>query len=250
MELFSEYFNKKHLLSSIDARVKIIVALFMLIFVLSYKGFLFPLVIILICAALCKIIKVHTKVLLLRYAEPAFIALILVLLKFFFSGTEPLIEIDLRIFALTAYKDGLYEGLLLAARILAAVSVVITLGFATPFTEIMAGLSWFRVPKTLIEITMFAYRYIFILLEDAMVIYNAQKNRLGYSSIKRGLSSFSTLTGSLIIKAFDHSQKTTLSMIQRGYDGDIPFLSQKPFKANEIIFSILFLTSLGIIWKI
>ncbi len=250
MELFSEYFNKKHLLSSIDARVKIIVALFTLILVLSYKGFLFPLVIILICAALCKIIKVHTKVLLLRYAEPAFIALILVLLKFFFSGTEPLIEIDLRIFALTAYKDGLYEGLLLAARILAAVSVVITLGFATPFTEIMAGLSWFRVPKTLIEITMFAYRYIFILLEDAMVIYNAQKNRLGYSSIKRGLSSFSTLAGSLIIKAFDHSQKITVSMVQRGYEGDIPFLSQKPFKANEIIFSILFLTSLGIIWKI
>ncbi len=250
MELFAEYFNKRHLFSRVDVRLKIIIAIVALILVLSYKGFIFPTVVIVVCALLCRLMKITTKVFLLRYSEPVFIALVLILLKFFFSGSEPLFYIDLRIFVLTGFKDGLLEGLLIAVRIIASVSIIITLSFAASFTDIVAGLSWFRIPKTLIEITMFAYRYIFILMEDAMVIYNAQKNRLGYSNIKRGLSSFSALTGSLIIKAFDHSQKTTISMIQRGYDGNIPLLSQMPFKSSQIIASILFLTSLGVIWKI
>ncbi len=250
MELFTEYFNKEHFLSKVDARIKIIVALFSLFLVLSYKGFIFPLIIIFLCIVLCMKMKVPLKVFVLRYSEPAFIAFVLVLLKLFFSGSDPMFYLDLKILTLTGYKDGLIDGLMLAVRIFAAVSIIVAFGFSALLTEIMAGLSWFKVPKTLIEITMFAYRYIFILFEDAMVIYNAQKNRLGYSTIRRGISSFSTLTGSLIIKAFDHSQKTTITMIQRGYDGNIPFLSQKPFKSLEIIVSILFITSLGIIWTI
>jgi len=250
MEFFSEHFKKEHFLAGVDARLKLLTAAFCLLLVLSYKGFVFPLFIILICTILCIKMKVSFKSFILRYSEPAFIASVLVLLKFFFSGTDPLFTLDMEILTLTGYKDGLAEGLMLAVRIIAAVSVIIVLGFSTPFTGIMAGLSWFKVPRTLIEITMFAYRYIFVLLEDAIIIYNAQKNRLGYSSIRRGIGSFSTLAGSLVLKAFEHSQKTTIAMMQRGYDGNIPFLRQKPFKFFEVIISILFITTLGVIWKI
>ncbi len=142
------------------------------------------------------------------------------------------------------------EGLLIASRIIGAVSIVAVLGFSTPFTEFIASLSWLRTPKQFIEILMFAYRYIFVLLEDAMVIYNAQRNRLGYSSIRRGLSSFGILTGSLILKAFEHSQNTTVAMIQRGYDGNMPMLKQRPFALSEIIVSVLFIIAMGVVWKI
>lgn len=231
MKIFSEYFNKEHLLSKFDARIKLAVSIFLLIMVLSYKGFAFPLVVLCICLILCIKIKIPVKVILLRFAEPLFIAFVIVLLKFFFA-------------------DGLREGLMIASRILGAVSVVITYGFSTSFNEIMSGLSWFKVPKSFIEISMFAYRYIFVFLEDAMVIYYAQKNRLGYSSIRRGLGSFGTLTGSLILKAFEHSQNITTAMIQRGYDGNIPIPKQKPFKVAEIFISFLFIIVMGVIWKI
>ena len=112
-----------------------------------------------------------------------FIAVVVVILKLFFSGDEPLFSLNIFGAELVGHKDGLIEGLLIGNRIIGAVSVVAALVFATPFTEFMAGLSWFRVPKGFIEILMFAYRYIFMLFEDALVIYQAQKNRLGYSSI-------------------------------------------------------------------
>ena len=250
MEIFSEYFKKDHLLSQVDARLKLGVSLFVLAMVLSYKGLAFPLFILGISLCLCIRMKIPFKVFLLRFSEPVFIASVVILLKFLFSGQETMFSIKMWGITITGHKDGLMDGLQIGSRILGAVSIVALLGFSTPFTEIMAGLSWLKIPKGLIEISLFAYRYIFVLFEDAMVIYNAQKNRLGYSNIKRGLSSFGTLTGSLTLKAFEHSQNTTTAMLQRGYDGNIPMLKHKPFKFSEVAVSILLVFAMGLVWQI
>mgnify|MGYP001569952715 CR=1 FL=1 len=250
MEIFSEYFKKDHLLSQVDARVKLGVSLFVLAMVLSYKGLAFPLLILGISLCLCIRMNIPLKVFLLRFSEPVFIASVVILIKFLFSGQEVMFSIKIWGITITGHKDGLMDGLQIGSRILGAVSIVALLGFSTHFTEIMAGLSWLKIPKGLIEISLFAYRYIFVLLEDAMVIYNAQKNRLGYSNIKRGLSSFGTLTGSLTLKAFEHSQNITTAMIQRGYDGNIPMLKHKPFRFSEVAASVLLVFAMGFIWQI
>lgn len=250
MEIFSEHFRKDHLLSRIDARVKMLFCLAILGMVLSYKGLVFPLLILCISSMLCMRMKIPLKIFLLRFSEPLFIASVVILLKSLFSGQEAVFSIEMAGIAITGHKDGFMDGLQIGSRILGAVSVVAVLGFSTPFTEVVAGLSWFRIPRGFVEILLFAYRYIFVLLDDAMVIYNSQKNRLGYSSIRRGLSSFGVLAGSLTLKAFEHSQNTTLAMIQRGYDGNMPMLKHKPFKPSEVIVSIVLLAAMGFAWKI
>ena len=111
--------------------------------------------------------------------------------------------------------------------------MVTTLSFSTPFTELMAASAWLRVPREFIEIALFAWRYLFMLFDDARVIYSAQKNRLGYSGYRQGFRSFGTLTGSLVVKAFDNSRNITTAMEQRGYDGDMPMLRHKPFNAGR-----------------
>ncbi|MDO8746219.1 MAG: cobalt ECF transporter T component CbiQ, partial [Thermodesulfovibrionales bacterium] len=231
------------------ARIKLGVSLFILAMVLSYKGLVFPLFILGISLCLCIRMNIPFKVFLLRFSEPVFIASVVILIKFLFSGQEAMFSVKMWGITITGHKDGLMDGLQIGSRILGAVSIVALLGFSTPFTEIMAGLSWLKIPKGIIEISLFAYRYIFVLLEDAMVIYNAQKNRLGYSSVKKGLNSFGTLTGSLVIKALEHSQNITTAMIQRGYDGNIPMLKHRPFKLSEIVVSVLLIITLGVVWK-
>lgn len=250
MELFSEHFKKDNILLRVDARVKILVALTVLIMVLSYRGFTLPLLITLFCLSLCIKMRIPLKVFMLRFSEPLFIAFVVLLLKLFFSGEDVLFSVNLMGLGIVGHKDGLMDGLNIVSRILGAVSVVAVLGFSTPFAELMAGLSWLKIPGSFIEILMFAYRYIFVLSEDAMVIYNAQKNRLGYSNIRRGLSSFGTLAGSLTLKAFENSQNTAVAMVQRGYDGNMPMLKHKPFRSSEIMTSLLFVIVMGIVWKI
>jgi cobalt/nickel transport system permease protein len=250
MELLSEQLTKDHILSGIDARIKLAVAAVVLAMVLTYSGFLFPALTAVVCLVFCIRMKIPLRIFALRFSEPVFIAIMVVLIKFLFTGKDVLFSVDIFGLTLAGHRDGLVNGLTIAIRIIGAVSVVAVLGFATPFTELMAGLSWFRIPKGFIEILMFAYRYIFVLLEEAMVIYSAQKNRLGYSSIRRGLSSFGVLTGSLTLKAFEHSQNTTVAMVQRGYDGNLPLFTHKPFRRFEVAVSILFILAMGIVWKI
>jgi cobalt/nickel transport system permease protein len=250
MTMFSDCYREGHPVSKIDARVKLVFTLAVLAMVLSYKGFFFPLLVLACCLAACLYIKVPLRLFFLRFSEPLFIGVVLVLLKFFFTGTETLFSVKLAGIQISGHSDGLRGGLLIACRMMGAVSVVALLGFSTPFTGIVAALAWLRVPKALIEISMFAYRYIFMLFEDAMVIYCAQKNRLGYSTIRRGVSSFGVLAGSLTLKAFEHSQSTTVAMVQRGYDGTMPVLKHKPFKTAEVIASVFVIVIMGVLWKI
>ncbi|MBF0329533.1 MAG: cobalt ECF transporter T component CbiQ [Nitrospirae bacterium] len=250
MHLLSEHFRNDHGFLKIDARVKIVFALMLLAMVLSYKGFFFPFFVLLCAIACCLHIKIPLRAFLLRFAEPLFIVAVLLVIKLFFTGSEVLFSFNLGSIQVAGYADGLKEGLLIACRILGAVSILTLLGFSTPFTELIAALAWLRFPKGFIEVLMFAYRYIFMLFEDAMVIYNSQKNRLGYASVKQGLSSFGTLAGSLTLKAFENSQSTALAMTQRGYDGNMPMLKHKPFNLPEVVISAFLICIMGALWRI
>jgi len=237
-------------LSLIDGRVKLLTALALLVMVLSAGGWLFPLVTAGLCITVCRMRGVPIKTLLLRFAEPGFIILMIVLLKLFFTGKSPLFTIHLAGLEISGYREGLSEGLAIGSRITGGVAVMATLVVFTPFTELMAALAWLRVPRVFIDITIFAWRYLFLLFDDAKVIYSAQKNRLGYSGYRKGLRSFGTLTGTLVIKAFDSSQSITTAMVQRGYDGTMPMLKQKPFRSVEVAAGCAFLMCMGMLWSI
>ncbi len=248
MEIFSEHFRQEHFLTRVDARVKLMVVLALLVMVLSYKGILFPLLIAAVSLLICQRMRIPLRVMLLRFSQPMFIALVVLLLKFFFSGEETLFSVNFLGLDIVGHKDGLIEGIRITSRIIGGVSLVVMLGFATPFIEFVAALSWLRVPKAFIEIMMLAYRYLFMFLEDANTIYSAQKNRLGYAGIKKGLHSFGILTGSLVLRGLEQSQKTTDAMIQRGYTGDMPLLKGKPLRAAEITVAALIVICGGAVW--
>ncbi|MEN6331013.1 MAG: cobalt ECF transporter T component CbiQ [Smithella sp.] len=249
--IISDYIhNRNYWLSRMDARVKIISAIVLLVMVLTYEGISFPLFLFLCGVGLSVDMKIHPRVLFIRYLEPFFIVTVLLVLKVFFTGKVPLFSLEFMGMTVTGFREGFLEGMRIGCRIMGAVTIVAVLGFSTPFNQFMAGLSWLRLPRGFVEVSMFAYRYIFMLFEDAMLIYSAQKNRLGYSTIKRGFNSFGILAGALVIKAFDQSQKTTVAMTQRGYDGVMPNLEHKPFKTLEIGGVLSFIIVMGILWKI
>lgn len=237
----------EHPLSRTDARVKLACALALLVMVLSSQGSAFPLFVGLLSLALCLTLGTPPRLLALRFSEPLFIAAMVLVLKTFWSGGDPLFSVGLAGFELTAYRDGALEGWLVASRILGGVSLLAVVGFSTPFTELMAALSWFRVPQALVDVALFAWRYLFLLLEDAQVVYNAQKNRLGYVGCRRALSSLGTLAGVLVIKAFDNSQSITTAMVQRGYDGSMPATLHRPLTVAEVALALLFVVGMGAI---
>jgi cobalt/nickel transport system permease protein len=238
-----------HPLTRLDARVKLIAVLTLLVMVISSRGPVFPLFMAGIAVTVSLSIGVRPRLLAGRFAQPLFIALMVFGLKLFFSGTEPLFSRHLFGLEIVGHRDGLHAGLLIASRIAGAVSLVALLGFATSFTDLMAALAWLRIPRSLIDVALFAWRYLFLLFDDALVVYHAQKNRLGYAGWRRGVRSFGTLAGALVIKAFDNSQTVTTAMVQRGYDGTMPLLRHRPFRPGEVMVSLAVVIIMGLVWQ-
>lgn len=242
--------GEHHPLAGIDARVKLLAALLVLVMVISSRGVLFPAVTAGIGLACCLGAKVRLRLLLVRFSEPLLLALVVLLLKTFFSGQDAWCSGSILGIEVVLYRDGLLEGVRIASRIMGAVAVVAAVGFATTFTELLAALGWLRVPQAIIEVALFAWRYLFVLADDAQVVYAAQKNRLGYVGVRRSFRSFGTLAGALVIKAFDASQTMTTAMVQRGYDGRIPLMRHQPFRWREVTAAVAVVAVMGVLWRI
>jgi cobalt/nickel transport system permease protein len=237
-------------LARIDARLKLGITLVVLGLIIGSKGFFFPLAVVALALLAGAAAGLSLRRLCLRLAEPLALAAMLVLIKGFSSGSSALLTVTLADYTIGIYREGIMEGLAIAARICAAVSLVTALVAATRFTDFVAALAWYRVPRLFVEILIFAYRALFMLIDDALVIYNAQRNRLGYAGFRRSLSSFGTLAGSLTLKAFENSQVTTLAMQQRGYDGTMPLLSQRPLRPGELLCACLIIAGAGALWLV
>ncbi|MCX8069338.1 MAG: cobalt ECF transporter T component CbiQ [Thermodesulfovibrionales bacterium] len=248
MEYFSEYQKKDNILIKLDGRIKFFIAVFLIFMIISYEGLLFPLLILGLNLLITLYIRVPLRIVAIRFSEPLFIIFVLIFIKAISEGTSPFFELSLNFTSISFFSEGLLNGVLLSLRIISATSVVILLGFIMPFTELIGVFTWFKIPRVFVEILVFAYKYIFILFEEAQVVYNAQKNRLGYSTIKKSLKSFSILSGSLILKAFEHSQNTALSMAQRGFDGSLPMMNNKSFQNKQLVSTIIFIAITSIIW--
>ncbi len=234
MEKIYPSFRERNIFSKRDARVVILTLFSLNLLVLSCKGFVLPMTLFVACSVLYGFLKISIKRVFIRFAEPLMIAGTLVLLKFIFAGEE-----------------GLRQGLLVSSRIFAAASLIIFLSFTVSFIDFIATLAWLRVPKLFIEILLLSYRSLFILFEEAAVIYQAQTNRLGYSSLRRGVSSFSSLAGLLVIKVFEHNSRLTTALIQRGYDGEFSIPEKKwNFHFSDILFAGFILGAAGWLWKV
>jgi cobalt/nickel transport system permease protein len=131
-----------------------------------------------------------------------------------------------------------------------AVSVAVLLSQVMTFTETMASLAWLHVPRGLVDVSMFAWRALFMLYDDAGIVYTAQKNRLGYCGMRRGLKSFGAMAGMLTIRAFDSSQAMTVAMTQRGYDGSLPLLRASRLGRAQLAGLSLFAILASVAWKL
>ena len=203
-EVFSDYFAQRaNYLTEVDTRAKMLFAVAAIIIVVSSHNLYAPLIAFSLSLVFLLGIRVPPKIILLRLAAPLGIAGMIFLAQIFFYGMA----------------EGFARGFLIMARVLGAVSLIIFLSMTTPVNKLLNAARWFKVPGTWVEIAMLSYRYSFVLLEDAATIRNAQKARLGYSSLARSLRSFGELMGSTVIRTYDRSIAVYESMVLRGYNG-------------------------------
>ena len=235
---------------AVDPRSRLLAAGLLLALVVSSHGSAFPSQVAGICLPVALMAGMQPRLLLLRLLHPLFIAVVILTLKTFMGAGESVTLFRVGSLSIAGQIEGFREGFLITSRIIGAVSVAVLLSQVMTFTETMAALAWLRVPRGLVEVAMFAWRSLFMLYDDAGVVYTAQKNRLGYCGMRRGLKSFGAMAGMLTIRAFDSSQAMTVAMTQRGYDGSLPLLRGSRLGGQQLAGLLMFAIVTTAAWKL
>jgi cobalt/nickel transport system permease protein len=223
-DLFSDIFARKdNVFTSMDARAKMVVAFCAILAVVFSTKIWMPGLVFVVCVSAMLMIGLPVKLVLLRLAAPMGIVLVLVILQTFLTPGTGIASFSLFGLDFRASHEGFLRGSVLGARVAGAVSVVLLLGFVTPAYKIFHGLRWFRVPESWVEIALLVYRYTFTLLDQTADVAAAQKMRLGYSGIRRSLTSMGVLAGTVVTRSMDQAMRTYEAMSLRGYQGSLPF---------------------------
>lgn len=218
--IFADVFaQRENLVSGMEVRTKIVFTVLALLINLLSPSLYTPLAIALFCLATLLAIRIPPRLLLLRLAMPLLMAGVVLLTQLFLYGTSPLFTIPS--LGLVGYREGLERGLLIMCRVIGGVSLVLFLSMSTPANKLLLAARWFRLPRVLIELLVLIYRYIFVLIEEAIAIKDAQRVRLGYHGWRQGMRSIGTLGGVLVLRAYDRAERVFAAMTARGYSGAI-----------------------------
>jgi cobalt/nickel transport system permease protein len=145
-------------------------------------------------------------------------------------------------------REGLNLALLLLTRTLGGMCSLFFIALTTPMIEVFSILKSVGLPSFLIELSMLIYRYIFVLLDQATMIHSAQTMRLGGTSMRSSLYSFSMLTSVLFLRAFEQGERLMVAMDSRCYNGHLGVIEKDlPVpKKGLIITSCYLLTAVAI----
>lgn len=245
-ELFSDIFAyRDNALTRIDARVKLVPAVLAIAGVILSKDFVFPPAVFVACMAGMLAIRVPGRLILARLAAPLGIVVVLVLLQSLLIGATPLFSISLFGLKAAVMREGALHGALIGTRVLGAVSVLLLLSSTTRAHQVFHALRWLGIPKGWVEVAMLMYRYIFMLMDQAGNVMDAQRVRLGYSSLRRSLSSSGLLAGTVIKAAMEQGSRTCEAMELRGYKGRMPFGALPRISSKDLL--ILLLVSAAVV---
>ena len=248
-DVFSDvYARKENLVTGIEARTKIVFTIIALVINLLSPTIYTPIAIAIFCLITLAAIGIPPKLLTLRLTMPLAMAAVVLITQIFFYGTTPLFTIPFWGFHVVGYEEGLAHGFLIMCRVIGGVSLILFLSMSTPANKLLMAARWFRLPKVFIELTLLIYRYIFVLIEEAISIKDAQRVRLGYRNWQQSMKSISVLGGSLILRAYDRAERVFEAMTARGYTGTMTINYTEHFNRKDFMAAICLSTALVIFY--
>lgn len=147
-------------------------------------------------------------------------------------------------------RESLNSSVMIFFRAAGALSIIYFLALSTPMINLLDGLRKLKVPALLISLMELIYRYIFILLEEAVLMYQAQKLRLGYNGFYSSIKCLSELSASLFIRAYNRADLSYQALLSRNFDGRLITADNEYKKSSLIYIMLIILPLLSILLKV
>lgn len=189
-----------------------------------------------------------------RLAGPFALALVLLVTQSLFNGHEVLATLDLRLFTICIYKEGLCKGLFLLSKVIAGSLVLVSVSLSLSIPDFIRCLSFLKIPDILILESLLTFRYIYLLREEAQRVRQAQLLRGGYITWRKGIRSTSILGSSIIIRSLDRaSHIQDAARLRLGSGRGLPALprvSKKRIDIRELLLLVMAFLTFLLSWKV
>jgi cobalt/nickel transport system permease protein len=246
---FDAYRSGSSFLHALDARVKLILTLAFVLTVSLAPFGAWPVYVLLLALALSA--SVASELGPTFVLRRALLALPFVLAAFPLLVTvrgAPLLTIPLGRWALSVTRPGLERFLSIACKSWLSVQIAILMTATTPLPDLLVAMRALHLPRLLVAILSLMWRYLAVLIDEALRMMRAREARSGSLHGKGGggllwrAQVTGGMAGTLFLRGYERSERIYNAMLARGYDGSIRSFPLKPLSWGE---RLIVLVALG-----
>lgn len=117
--------------------------------------------------------------------------------------------------------SGFLAAVQVTGRALAALLCLLLFAATTPLADVLPRLTRLGVPSAVTEVAALTYRMLFLLMDTARSVREAQAARLGYRTLRSAQHSLAGQGGAIFVRAFDRAHRMEEGLALRGYDGSL-----------------------------
>lgn len=230
-------------LHSLDARVKIVSFMALVIVAVStppeYFAAFAAYALILVSAIAISRVPLQYFAMRLLVILP-FIVLVAIAIPFIHTGSVLSVPgIDLN--PANASRSGWMILWNVTAKAFIAIIALSVMSATTSFPNFIQGLESMWVPRALIMPTTFMYRYIFVLIDEALRMKRAADSRLYQGSWLKHAGTIGRMIGTLFLRSYERGERIYCAMLARGFDGSIPTVGTNHLKFADFAFLAIML---------
>lgn len=125
----------------------------------------------------------------------------------------------------------------IAGRGLASAQAVFLLILSTGFPPLCRAMQRLGVPALPANQLLFVYRYLFVLLQEALNMQRACRSR-SFGRTSYPLKQWGVFIGQLLLRTLDRSERIHRAMLSRGFNGSIPVRNQLCWQKKDTAYLI------------
>lgn len=136
--------------------------------------------------------------------------------------------------SIAIHEQGIRSAAFLISRAETAATLSALLVLTTPWPWVLKSLRIFKVPMVLVAILGMTYRYIFVILQTALDMFESRRSRtVGDLNPAESRRLAASAAGVLLSKSFQLSGEVHLAMQSRGFRGEIHLLQDFRARASD-----------------
>ncbi|MFC1991256.1 cobalt ECF transporter T component CbiQ [Chloroflexota bacterium] len=235
-----QYSNLDSFIHRLDPRTKLITTLLFILVVIStpptgWQVFVFYLLLIGILMLLSRVPILY--ILKRSLVIIPFVLMITIFIPFFKEG-EVAGSYNIWMWQVSVTYNGLQVLWNVLFKAWLSILSLILLTSTTTLANLLRGLEKLRMPRIMIMILSFMYRYIFVLVDEVLRMKQARDSRNFGGSRLWQIRTIGNMIGTLFIRSYERGERVYAAMMARGFDGQIRTLERLKFRKADAYFGI------------